>query len=382
MRNISQRFADALGVSRRLTTEIVCTIPGGEFINIGPSSLQSDGVTRGPGWSAATVNASDASGARYTASLTITPSPGEDTYEFVSTPGAIFDIDHGIDYGAGDTELVDVGVYEATQGGANIVGGDIALSLVDKWTHLERRKFRTPYAPSGGTRGSRIATAVTDAITGNPTSVLADGGTLTAGGVWDKSRTQFITDLAKDGGLDVYFDAAGVFVVRNEPILTPSAPDWTFLTGETRGNINTANREKPFDRYYNTVVVKPADETQTWVQQVVTLADTSHPLHPDNIGGEVIFEWSSPTITSASAAKAAGETILQRILGKTETVSLGALANPALEVGDTVAIIHPATEVDPGFSAFHLIESFSLNLATGDMTLATRSTSLAALESA
>lgn len=378
MRNISAEFAEALGVSHRRTTRITCTVPGGDPIEIGPSALLADGVTHGPGWSACTVSCSNSSGARYSANLTITPAPGQDTYAIVSTPGAIFDIDHGIDFGAGHVELVDCGVYEATQGGVNILDGDITLSLVDKWARLERCRFLTPYAPTGGTRASRITEAVTAAVPGTSTSVLASGGTLTAGGVWDQSRTQFVTDLAKDGGLDAYFDASSVFIVRAEPILTPTAPDWTFSSSS---NIETATRERPFDRLYNTVVVIPADETQTWARQTVTLSDPTHPRHPDKIG-VVPFFWSSPTLMTASAAKAAGETILQRVLGTTETVNLGGLGNPALEVGDTVSIVHPATETDPGFAAFHLIDSLSMDLANGRQTVATRSTSVAQLESA
>lgn len=388
MRTISQRFSDALGVSHRLTTTITCTVPGGSPVVIGPSALLADGVTHGPGWSAASVSSSNATGVRYSASLTVTPAPGQDTYAILSTPGAIFEIRHGIDFGAGDTELVDMGVYEATQGGVNILDGDISLSLVDLWTRLERCRFLKPYAPTSGTRASRITEAVTAAAPGYPTSVLSTGGSLVAGGVWDQSRTQFIADLAKDGGLDAFFDAAGVFVVRDEPILTPTAPDWTFLTGADRGNIVTASRERPFDRLYNAVVVKPADETQTWAAQTVVIDDPNHPRWPgtpptygDGIGLTPFF-WSSPSVMSVASAKSAGAAILQRVLGTTESVSLGVLGNPALEVGDTISIVHPATEVYPGFSAFHLIDSFNYNLATGDMSVATRSTSLAELESA
>lgn len=377
MREISARFKAALGVSHKRATTITVTVPGGEPVEIGPSARLPNGA-RGPGWSSVTVGSSNSTGVRYYADLTITPAAGYDTYALVSTPGAIFDIDHGIDFGGGDVELVDCGEYEAASGGVNIIDGDVSLRLVDLWQRVERCRFTSAYAPAAATRASGIATAVGAAIPTVTTSITADGGSFLAGNVWDRDRTQFINDMARDGSLDAAFDAAGVFRIRTQPILNAAVPAWTFRTGAT-SNIITAERERPFDRLYNMVIVSPIDETQTWARQTVSLEDPDHPRHPDKIG-EVPFFFSSPTLKTDSAARAAGATILQRVLGTTETVSLGVLGNPALEVGDTVAIVHEATDTDPGFQASHLIDEFRMDLETGAMALATRSTALAELE--
>lgn len=377
MREISARFKAALNVSHKRATTITVTVPGGDPVEIGPSAVLDNG-TRGPGWSNATVSSSNSTGVRYSADLTITPAPGFDTYALVSTPGAIFDIDHGINFGGGDVELVDCGVYEAASGGVNILDGDVSLRLVDLWQRVERCRFISAYAPASGTRAERIAVAVIDAIPTATTSITDDGGNFTAGPVWDRDRTQFINDMARDGSLDAAFDAAGVFRIRTQPILNATAPVWTFRTGAA-SNIESAERERPFDRLYNTVIVSPIDETQTWARQTVSLEDPNHPRHPDKIG-VVPYFYSSPTLKSASAAQGAGATILQRVLGTTETVALGVLGNPALEVGDTVPIVHEATDTDPGFQATHLIDGFRMDLETGAMSLATRSTSLAELE--
>lgn len=367
MRSVSQQFQDALNVSHTNVTTVVCTVPLGSQTEFG---INSGGVS-----------SSVDSGARYQARLEVTPQPGVDLYAILSTPGATFDLDHGIELGADEAEYVDYGVYEAASGGIDIIDGTISLSLVDLWQRIERCRFTAPYTPDAGiwtTRAEYIAAAVDEAIPGVIVNVLDDGGawTPTPDRVWDRDRTQFIKDVATDGGLDVYFDAAGEFVIRKEPIVDPSTSVWTFRTGEF-GNIETADRERPFDRLYNRVVINPIDETQTWFATTFDIEDTTNPRHRDFIGVTPYF-YSSPTLLTEEAVNNAGETILQRIQGTTETLSLGVLGVP-LEVGDTVTVVHPATDSDPGFNAVHIIDSWDYDLVTGAMTCKTRSSELTEL---
>jgi len=365
MRPVSERFKAALGVSHKRASRITCTVPGGE-----PVELR---------WTAGSVSSSNSTGVRYQASLTLAPTYGFDTYALVSTPGAIFTIEHGIDYGAGVVELIGCGVYEAAKGAVDLGGGDVAISLVDLWQRVERCRFLSPYYPASGNRSVKIAEAVTDAMPGVALAGTADGGVYEQGdSLWDRDRTKFINDMATDGSLDAAFDASGAFRIRPQPILDPAAAVWTFRTG-LAANILAADRERPFDRLYNTVVMEPLDATQSWDRQVIILSDPDHPRHPDKIG-TVPFFYKSPTLDTPEQVTAAGVTIMQRVLGTTETVNVSALGNPALEVGDVVTLIHAATETAPGFMATHIIDSFQMDLRTGSMSLATRSTALADVE--
>jgi hypothetical protein len=365
VRAVSQRFKDALGVSHRRATKITCTVPGGE-----PVDLR---------WTAGNVSSSKSSGVRYQASLTLAPTAGLDTFGLVSTPGAVFRIQHGIDYGAGNVELVDCGVYEAAKGAVSLGQGDISLSLVDMWQRLERNRFVSAYDPATGSRAAKIAEAVSGAIPGVVFEGTADGGTFEQGNnLWERDRAKFIQDMATDGSLDAAFDASGAFRIRPEPVAEPTASVWTFRTGQA-SNITTADRERPFDRLYNTVIIDPLDDTQAWDRVTVTLADPDHPNAESKIGPAHFF-YKSPTLeTSAQVADAAG-TIMQRVLGTTETISLGALSNPALEVGDAVTVAHGSSTTDPGFQAIHIIDSFQMDLRTGSMSLSTRSSALADLQ--
>lgn len=374
MRDVSDRFKSALVRSHKRATEITCTIPGGSPVAIGQAARRSDG-RYGPGWTAASVASAIGSGIRYSASLSVTPEPGTDTYAMVSTPGAIFKIRHGIDFGAGDVELVDCGVYEAATGGVRITGGDISLTLVDLWQRVERCRFLVPHSPASGKRSSLISAAVSAVIPGAEVLTSADGGTFTGGSnVWDYDRTQFVSDLASDGSLDAAFDASGAFRIRAEPVMA-TAPVWTYRTG-IEGNIVEADRDRPLDRLYNMVIVVPIDGEQTWTRQSVSIDDASHPRHRSKIG-DVPFFYRSPTLLTASAALAAARTILQRVIGSTETLTIEGLSNPALEVGDVVAVLHERTDTDPGFQAIHFIDSLQFDLSTGSGSIATRSTAQA-----
>lgn len=379
MRPISERFKAALGTGHKRVTSITCTVPGDDPVTISAAKKLPNGRT-GPGWTAGSVSSSNSTGARYQAGLTITPEPGSDTYGLISTPGAIFAIKHGIDFGGGDVELVDCGVYEAAKPAVDLGGGDIRVTLVDQWVRLERNRFLSPYYPESGSRAVKIAEVVTAAIPGVVLVGTADGGLYEQGdNLWDRDRTRFIRDMADDGALDAAFDASGAFRIRPQPIMDAASENvWTFRTG-VAGNILTADRERPLDKLYNTVVMEPMEESQSWDRQVIVLGDTDHPLHPSKYGPAQFF-YKSPTLQTPADVTAAGVAILQRFMGTTETINLGAVSNPALEVGDVVPVIHARTDTDPGLQAVHAIDSFQMDLKTGAMTLATRSSNLPELE--
>lgn len=374
---MSDRLKAALETGNQKATRITCTLPGGDVVVIGESAVLAGG-RRGPGWSAGNVSSSASTGVRYQASLSIVPQPGQDTYALLSTPGAIFGIDHGVNFGAGNVELINLGVYEATKGGVRLAGGDISLSLVDLWNRVDRCKFLAPYAPPSGSRASLIATAIANAVPAAGIYATTDGGLYEEGDkLWDE-RTSFVTDMAKDGSLDVGFDAAGEFRIRRQPMLDPASSVWIYRTGEA-SNINSAERERPFDRYFNTVIVQPLDESQAWDQQVVQISDPAHPLHPSKVG-VVPFFYKSATANDNAEALQVAASILAQVTGVTETVNLDVLGNPGLEVGDVITIAHDKTDTDPGFAAFHIIDSFQLDLKSGGMSLATRSSALPDLE--
>ena len=184
------------------------------------------------------------------------------------------------------------------------------------------------------------------------------------------SRADLIAQLAVDGGLEVFFTPDGNFRIRNEAQPT-DAPVWAIKPGEG-GTLKALARNRPLDKLYNTVIVQPSslDGAQTWAPQTVAITDPTHPRHPSKIRVRPL-RWSAKSAMTAGEALAAAAVMLNRTLGSTETLNLGSISNPALEAGDVLTI---GDITDAGrVNVTHIIDGYTLDLASGDMTVQTRS---------
>jgi hypothetical protein len=219
------------------------------------------------------------------------------------------------------------------------------------------------------TRIQAITSIVQTAKPGTSVVVTAtDTGTVGTQNVWTNSAVDAITALCKDGAMDAYFQPDGSFLICDLPSVSTGSV-WT-----ASGILKSVARQRPFDRMYNTVVVQPSatDGSQTWPQQVAQITDTTNDRHPNYIGVAPYF-WPSPTAGSAAAALRAADAILFRVLGSTETLALGLLSNPALDANDLIRVVVPAVNNEPADIIQHFLDSFTIDLASGAMTAATRS---------
>ncbi len=358
MQTVSDRFLEALKAPHKYVTTCTITVPGGSpvTVDVEAGTLQVDASSR----IRRRINGFRIVG-------------DSSTYELVATPGAIFSVKHGLSYGNSDPETVPIFYGEAQTSSQTFADGTITLSLVDLGNWLSRCRFLTPYAPTiGTTRVAAITSVVTNAIPGvTVTNLSSDTGTVDSAQVWTDGPLDVISDLTRDGGTDGYFQPDGVFVIVDKPS-TNTPYVWSVAAGEG-GVLIAAQRARPTDRLYNTVVVRPgtSDGSQTWTQQTATITDTTHPRHSSKIG-VVPYFYASPTAPSASVALSIAQTLLDRVLVTVETLSISSIANPALEVNDSIRVITPRLNKQAKIFQ-HFIDSYSLSLNTGDMTMATRS---------
>lgn len=354
MRAVTAQFLQALGFPHKMASAFTYTVPGGSSVQLQVKS--------------GSVSVDSSQRTRRTASLTVVGTQAD--YAAMTTPGTTFHIDHGLDYGGGQTELVSVFHGELTQAEQRVGDGTITMQLADHMNWLNRCRLLTPYAPAAGTsRIQAITNLVTTAKPGTNVVVTAtDTGTVGSQLVFSNSVPDAITALCKDGAMDAYFQPDGSFLICDLPNTSTSAV-WT-----ASGLLESLARQRPMDKMYNTVVVQPSatDGSQTWTQQVAQITDTANPRHPNNIG-VVPYFWASPTASTAAAAYAAAQAILFRVLGTTETLNMGLLSNPALEGNDLVRVVIPAVNNEPADIKQHFIDSFSIDLNSGSMTAATRS---------
>lgn len=354
---VTDRFLNALGRAHLTVTRATFTAPGELPV---PLRIK-----------AGTVSVDAGANYRRTGSAQLFGTKAD--YERLTAPGGILHIDHGIRYG-NESELVPVFHGEVIAGSQQMGNGSISCRFADLNKVLERTDFLAPYSPSSGTPRVQVITNVVQGAVPGATVVNAstDSGTV-QGAVWEQHRLDVLGDLTKDGGTEAFWRPNGTFLIRDRLTLT-SPSVWTIAPGAGGTLKPGIERARPMDRLYNTVIVRPSatDGSQTWVQQIVQVTDPTHPRHPSKVG-VVPYIWNSPTILTAASALNAGDTILARVLGTTETLDFGMVSNPALEAGDPVRIITPALGMEDASIFRHFLDSFSLDLVTGGMTANTRS---------
>lgn len=365
MRTVTSRYLQAINGPHRRVAEVAVVLPGEVTETL--IDIESDDC----------VVTMSASGHRFGASIAISPDLSTDLWALVATPGAKFHIRSGVDFGGGQAEWIECGTYEAVAGSRSLMVGDIPLTLVDGTARLDECRFLEPWTVADNTnRSAAIEDIVTDADPSVTVVQSATGGTMAAA-VFERDRLGAVASIATGGALDAAFDAGGDYIIRSLP--TPSVPVWTTRTGEAANILEGAERDIPLNRLYNTVVLGAPETFQTWGAITVQIADTSHPRHYSKIGVRPFFTTDS-TITSAAGANTAAQGILRRLLAADEQVRIPVLGNPALEYGDTVAIVHEATETDPGLAANYLVEGWSFNLGTGAQDITARTSLLPELE--
>lgn len=350
----SDAFRAAVAQSHTLAYSITLATPGGASI---PLTLSSG-----------TVSGQSGQVIRRTANLQVFG--GSTVFRQLSVPGATCAVQYGIDFGGGVRELVPMIKGELSTAAADLGDGLIAVNLADFGQRLQGTPFLVPQSPAA--TAGRIATAssaVTGGVSTTVASTASDTATIGSGNTFS-DRAGMVQKLLGDAGAEGYFLPDGTFQIRDLPQVTDPYV-WTFSPG-TGGTVKQSKLNRPLDKLYNTVVVQPAslDGSQSWTQVVVQITDTGNPRHPNYIGTRP-YVWQSPSIMSTAEAQSVGAKILGRLQGSTDSIALGAVSNPALDVGDVVRIANPT---DSGTELLqHLIDSFTFDLAAGDMTLATRS---------
>jgi hypothetical protein len=307
---------------------------------------------------------------RRTANLTL--SGGDDLYEALSRPGATVTVRHGFSWGD-HTELVPMIVGELSSAAMKVGSGLISVNVADRWQRVDRSRFVSIYTPeTWKPRVAVIGTAILDAIPGVTLTVLATDPGLTGTTQAWTSRSDMIAALATDSAVDAYFAPDGSFVIVDAPDLT-SPPVWTLKPGPG-GTIEGIDRDRPLDKLYNTVVVRPGttDDAQTWQQVEKSITDYESPRHPAYVG-VVPYFWDAPSLITVEGAQAAAAKILAGVQGTTETLTVAAVANPALDAGDVIRIDNPLPSggTEP---VVHIIDSLTVDLITGGMSVRTRST--------
>lgn len=298
-------------------------------------------------------------GVRRTLSGTLAPAPG--LFELLAPTGTELRAFVSLRYPTGAVETVPQGRFDVdSQKVGYGTGGTLTLTAPDRWVRIQNARFLAPRASTpGATARAQIAALLLEALpAGTSVTDIATSTATVPAQTWDRDRDQAIQDLATAASLDVYFDRNGNPVIRDAPVLNPTAPAWTVDAG-ANGVLLDASRERNRQKVYNLVVVNgsqvngvaPFPTQYVWDANPTsaTFAGSGSgsgptPPSPSTAGpfGQRPYFYTSPLLANAAQAQAAGATILSRVVAMAAQLSLTSAHNPALDDGDTITVILPA----------------------------------------
>lgn len=317
------------------------------------------------------VTVNGGTGVRRTLSVTITD---RDMWDVLITPGVDLLPYRGIQFpGTSTPEMVPLGKFRSPQKGRGLTVDAAAIkvqSAPDWWHRIQRAGIEKPVASITTnmirTEIVRLATVAVPGLVATSTATM----TVKPGPmVWEWDRAAAINDLATSIGAEVYFDNVGVLVLRDAPLLS-APPVWTVDASPT-GVLLGGDESRDESRTYNVVVAYPSSVTGQALYAPVVVADTD-PTSPTYVGGNygrVPLRWTTPSMTTAVQAAAAGRTILNRIKAINAQLSVESVVNPALDRGDVITVLKP-----DGTTERHLVDSVTVPLdITSAQQITTRS---------
>lgn len=285
-------------------------------------------------------------------------------------------VERGVEYTNHAVEYAPLGVFSVEEPRSLLRGGRITVTGVDRGAIAAASTFLQPERSVVGTRiPEEISRLLRSAI---PAATIVDqsGATArtppsvyddtfdTSGGRWAAAG-----DLGTSIGCEVIPDQIGRFVIRPAPSLDDQPVPWPITTGADGvllpGGVRIISRKG----IYNAVVVT-GERTDGTPPVSVIVYDTD-PRSLTRWGGPMgkrPRRYTSPLITTAAQARAAGLGILARSRGFVRRFELTVACNPALDAGDVVPF-----EVDPDKTERVLIDRLTIPLLDPAMTVEARS---------
>lgn len=308
-------------------------------------------ITTNPGGTEIPILGGDvkySAGAEIRSTLTLTTSwPWPLTSSDTLVPyGHYVYVERGIAFGNGQREWVGLGYYRIdTIEQDESPDGEIVITASDRNAGLKDGRLLTPkqYA-STLTNGDVVNSLIwgvyffAGIIEWDDTAVRDD--TINRTIIAEDDRLGTLRDLLTSLGKIGYWDHRGIFVIKTPPDVT-GAPQWEITAG-SNGVLVQMSRALTREGVFNAVVATgEAGDTAAPVRAVATDNNPASPTYYSGPFGPVPRFYSSPFITTTAQAQSAAQSLLKQNLGLPYQVSLGSVANPALEPYDVIDVSYP-----------------------------------------
>jgi hypothetical protein len=186
---------------------------------------------------------------------------------------------------------------------------------------------------------------------------------------WDRDRWEAVTILADSIDAEVYNRADGRFVIANKLSFNTAAakPVWKVTAGQT-GVLVSESVNNSRERVYNAVVAH-AQNSATNVPPVwaaVVDANPASRTYWHGLYGHVPRFYSNPNFSTKAQCLSAAKNMLSEAIAENRTLDFTMVPNPALEVGDVVAV-----SIMDGTIENHMIDTLNIPLGLGTWSAGT-----------
>lgn len=189
--------------------------------------------------------------------------------------------------------------------------------------------------------------------------------------------------IADSMGKRMFFDYLGRMNVV-DAALTPEASGALRISGGPGGTLRSITRQATRNGVYNAVVAKGSKATEIDPPWWNSWNETGGSIDYFSPFGRVVRYVDSPVVNSNQEAYYVAHNTLSMSKGMIYTLSLRAVANPALEPLDCIAVVFPGqvpsldgTPPPPGMYdeqlQIHIVDSLDFPLTGGEMSITTRS---------
>lgn len=363
---VSPAFRAALRRSHRMLARATVTDRAGEV-----TTLQ---VTGG------SVTADATAANRRRCQVTLTDGTGRLTpagaTSLLAPYGNELRLERGLRLAAGD-ELVPLGVFGISETQVADTPGGLTITLTgyDRSKRVQRNRWTQPYTVAAGTNYADAIAAVLESRAPGGTYNFAPTSRVTPLLVFglerDNDPWKDASSMAAAIGMELFFDAAGVRVLRPVPNLLTSPVADTYAPGEAK--LLGVTRKLTAEAAYNGAVVtgEAADtaapvRAEAWDRDPTSATYAGDPIGSSPFGARPYF-LTSAFITTQAQAQDVADALLRSITYGAESLTFPAVVNPAHEPGDVVAVRRAASRVDGRY----VLEQLTIPLTAGEQLQAT-----------
>lgn len=315
--------------------------------------------------------------------------PVQSLYDAISVPGGEITVSQTLRFIDGSTETVPLGVFGIDQESFSYSpGGQMQVTAPDRWLRVQRNRFGLSRSsvPSNTAwqevkrlvEGSwpNVAYPFPGWAIGSPDHTAT---TPVGSMVWvDGKRDAAIQAICLANSLDLYFDAAGLAVLKPLPVLTAGTPGVWTVDASPSGVLMDGTRKVDLSRTRNAVIVSTAatDIILSPIEVKNVHVPSADPLSTLGPLGYVPAYYANAAIRNYAQQLAAGKTILQKQLSLAQQVTLTAVPNPALDGWDVIDVVYPKGDFGTTRPVDHqMLESTVIPLTPdGVQTITLRST--------